>query len=266
MSLDPLTLVAQLINFALLVVLLWRFLFRPVAATLHDREERIRREMEGAAQAREEAERQEAAARAEREDRVHEHDRQLREIQEEIERKRGEWLQSARAEAEQEHLKHVNRLREEREEARVYLRRAGARVVAAAVEKGLQELAGRSLEQAAVERFEERLKELPGPQRSALRAGKAPWTLATAYPLDDAPRRRLVEMIARELDVRPDIRVVLEPELLAGVELRAGALSLGWSMRHLADDLAQQLERPQSGAAGAPDFALADDDGLEEVG
>jgi len=60
-SLDPLTLVAQLINFALLVVLLWRFLFRPVAATLHDREERIRREMEGAAQAREEAERQEAA-------------------------------------------------------------------------------------------------------------------------------------------------------------------------------------------------------------
>ena len=146
MSLDPLTLVAQLVNFALLVVLLWRLLFRPVAATLRDREERIRREVEGASQAREEAERQEAAARAEREDRIHERDRQLRELHEEIERKRGEWRQTARAEAEQEHLKHVGRLREEREEARGYLRRAGARVVAAAVEKGLQELAGRSLE------------------------------------------------------------------------------------------------------------------------
>lgn len=261
MRLDPLTLVAQLVNFGLLVLLLWRLLFRPVAAALRDREEHIRGQMQRAEQARQEAEQHEDAAREERERLERERGRRLQELEQEVERRRSELLERARAEAEREHEKHRARLAEERARTTTDLRREAGRLLAAALARGLEDLAGRSLQEAVLARFQERLAELPRAELTALRAGARPWTLATARPLDPAAREALLDAISRALDEEVEVRVVHEPGLVAGLELRAGDLGLGWSVRHLVDDLALRFGQRADDELAGP----APDD-LEEVG
>lgn len=266
MRFDPLTLAAQLVNFALLVLLLWRLLFRPVAAALRDRDERIRGHLERAEQARREAEQQQDAARKEHEAFEHERGRRLQELEAELEQRRSLWLDEARTEAERERQKQLARLLEERAQATEHLRREGGRLLAGAVARGLEDLAGSSLHDAVLARFQERLAELSGAQRAALRSGAPPWTLATARPLDATGRRALLDSIARVLGRGTEVRIIHEPELVAGLELRAGDLGLGWSVRHLTDDLARQLA-PRLGEE--PDRIEPDDgaprDALEEV-
>ncbi|MEJ2287668.1 MAG: F0F1 ATP synthase subunit delta [Deinococcales bacterium] len=268
MRLDPLTLVAQLVNFALLVLLLWRLLFRPVATTLRDREERIRSQMQRADQARVEAEQQEEAAREERERLERDRGRHLQELEQEVERRRSELLERARTEAEREHEKQLGRLAEERAQATIHLRREAGRLLTAALARGLEDLAGRSLQEAVLARFEERLAGLPQAERATLRSGAQPWTLATAQPLDPAVREALLDAIARGLDEEVEVRVVHEPGLVAGLELRAGDLSLGWSVRHLVDDLARRFESRAADELNrsGPDDRGAELDDVEEVG
>ncbi|MEJ2291554.1 MAG: F0F1 ATP synthase subunit delta [Deinococcales bacterium] len=214
MRLDPLTLVAQLVNFALLVLLLWRLLFRPVATTLRDREEA---------------------------------------------RPDGSGARTREA---------AGRLAEERAQATIHLRREAGRLLTAALARGLEDLAGRSLQEAVLARFEERLAGLPQAERATLRSGAQPWTLATAQPLDPAVREALLDAIARGLDEEVEVRVVHEPGLVAGLELRAGDLSLGWSVRHLVDDLARRFESRAADELNrsGPDDRGAELDDVEEVG
>lgn len=268
MRIDPLTLVAQLVNFGLLVVLLWRLLFRPVAGALRDREARIRNDVQAAERSREEAEREREAARREREELESERDRRRQGLADEIDRERSELLETARAEAEREHAKQLARLAEERQQASAHLRREAGRLMAEAVARGLASLAGRTLEDAVLARFAERISELGEAERSALRARSTRWTLATARPLDAAVRRELLETLRGELGGEAAVDVIVEPELVAGLELRAGDHSLGWSIRDLADDLARRFEaQPEEGTVGPePKVRPAERGRLEEAG
>lgn len=240
MRVDIVTLVAQLVNFGLLVVVLWRVLFRPLADTLQHREERMRAELASAERARSEAEHEAATLQAERERLEQARARGLQDLDAEIEAHRGHLLDEIHGVAEEERAKQRRRLYAEREEVLAHLRRAGGRLLGEVVDRGLRDLTGRSLHEAALARFEERLGSLPEDQRELLRTGATAGsglTLASAEALDGATRERLAQLLRRELGVAGALRFVRDPTLLAGLELRSGDYGLGWSVRHLAADL-----------------------------
>ena len=105
MAIDWFTLVAQVLNFVILLFLLKRFLYRPVLDAIEQREQRIRDRMDEARRKEEEAETE---------------GRELRERRAQLEARRTELLEEAREEAEtrrkelaEEVLVKTDRLRED---------------------------------------------------------------------------------------------------------------------------------------------------------
>ena len=117
LGLDPVALLWQMIAFALLVLLLYKLLYRPVLRMLDERAERVRKGMEDAAKAREMAER----AQEEFEKRITEARKDGQEIVAQAtqmsEKLRQEILEQARAEAAQMIQKERERFTQEREQA-----------------------------------------------------------------------------------------------------------------------------------------------------
>ncbi len=226
MTVDWFTLAAQLVNFALLLILLRVFLYRPVLNVMAQREaltaaplanaqrlvdeataEREALRQERAAFERERAERREAAlreARAKRE-----------QLLEAIERETAE-LRAAAAEAVQ---RDVERVTDE------LLTRLSSLVVDE-VRATVAAIAGAELDEPAWARFDERLRALPDAQRSELAAAaQGEVRVVTPRPLPAATAEAARAALTELLDV-DHVRFAADSDLLLGVVLEAGGLRL----------------------------------------
>lgn len=234
MLVDPFTVFAQIVNFALLVWLLRRFLYGPVTRAMEAREARVREEMEAAkrlrAEAAAEGERYRAllaAFEAEREAR-------LREVRAEADALRQELLRKARVEAKALRQRWSHALEQEKE---AFLRALRAQVGKGSVEvirNALKELADVDLEARLVDRFVARVRDMDEQERDRLVAAaqedRGALRFRTAFPLDDVHREAIASLMRDiiALDSHPDFEV--DTDLLAGIELRVGGLKVGWTL------------------------------------
>lgn len=238
MAIDAFTLVAQIVNFLILLFLLRAFLFRPVQRVMAERERRIAEEHAAAERARAEAEAATEALRVEHEEAARTRRERLAELEREVERIRGERLDEARAEAEAARNAWRDDLTRARREAADELRRSAPAVLADALRHGWRELADEELEDHTVRTFARRLAGLGDDTRAALAAAarRGPVTLATAFEPTRERRAALVDAVREVLGREADPTFERDPRLLAGVALRAGDLRVGWSVDdHLAD-------------------------------
>ena len=98
MQIDWFTVIAQIINFLILVALLKRFLYGPIIRAMDDRERRIASRLEEANRREQEAQEEIAAYRARREELEDAREDALARAREEAEKTRHELITSARAE------------------------------------------------------------------------------------------------------------------------------------------------------------------------
>ncbi len=266
MAIDGFTLVAQIVNFVLLLVLLRAFLYRPIKRVMAERERRIAEEHAAAERARTEAEARVAELQREREDLERHRRERLAEIEREAEAERERHLREARAEAEAARTAWREALAREQTDLADTVRQQVASVLADALRRGWRELADDDLEARAVRRFAQRLHDLDDTTRAdlvaAVRDGHL--TFATAFESSEEQREALLAAVreavgragattaagggrkqARAADAERapddaralDARFVRDPDLLAGVALRAGDVRIGWSARAQVEDL-----------------------------
>ena len=251
MAIDAFTLIAQVVNFLVLLVLLRAFLFRPVQRVMAERERRIAEEHAAAERARDEAEAEAQALRDEREALAQQWRERLAELEHELERTRLERLDQVRAEAEAARAAWRVDLERSRRDTADELRRLAPPLLANALRRGWRALADEDLEARAVTTFAQRLAELDDATCSALAAAAAasgPVVVATAFPVTPAQRETLTAALAATVAGAAEVAFEHDPALVAGVVLRAGDLRLGWSV----DDLVDGLSRAWT-AANAPD-------------
>lgn len=233
MTFDWFTLVAQLVNFGLLILLLRLFLYKPVLNVMEQREQRLRSRWDEAERLKGEAEAE--AAR-------------LAEANAELERSRRQRLEAAKAEAEElrtTRLKEAERevarererqlaaLAESRERLADDLQVRSARLLVEELEASLKELADESLEERTVERFIARLDELDEESVAELRTAalSARPVVNTAYELEEPLAARLTEAVELLLDGGEPPTFETDESLLFGVELAVGAMRLSFSGR-----------------------------------
>ena len=173
MAFDAFTLLAQLFNFALLVVLLRVFLYRPVLATMRRREELAAAALNEAERLREEAEAERRALAEERAAEERERAARLAALEEELERLRNERLGAVEREAEEARAARAEALTQEVERAVARLRPELARIVLDEVSQTVAWLTGEVAERLAVQRFLQRLRELPPERLADLRQAAA---------------------------------------------------------------------------------------------
>jgi F-type H+-transporting ATPase subunit b len=260
MFVDWFIVVAQIINFLILVALLRWFLYRPVLSVMAKRKEGIRREWTEVEEIREQA-------RAE----LDAHQR----LREGLEAQKEDWREQARLEVARERRESMEQLRDDLEQQRRcwrsdlerqqtdaldLLRAQLIEQVQTVTRRALADLASVSLEEQIVERFLERLDRLDPARRQALleeleREGSGA-RLRTGFPL---PAEGRAELRRRLVACFPPLEhgslaFEQDPLLLCGIELRTPAHVIGWNL----DQYLGGLERSLSDALSRePTHALA---------
>jgi F-type H+-transporting ATPase subunit b len=259
MLIDWFTVLAQALNFLILVWLLKRFLYKPVLAAIDAREKNVAAKLGDAAAL-------ETKAQAERED--------LRQRSEALNRERGDLLRKATDEANVERQRLIESARQDSQLLRSKLTQAlsderaelGHQLsmrtqteVLAVARKTLADLAGASLEDRMIEVFIARLRDLPQEQ---LRSGpvgivaqSAPPTqtalVRSAFDLPAAGRASIEAAIHERLGPKVTIRFETSAEVVCGIELTVDGVKLAWSVANYLSSLAQvvtALAAPESAA------------------
>jgi F-type H+-transporting ATPase subunit b len=247
MQLDGFTLVAQIVNFLILVYLLKRFLYRPILDAMDRREALIGQRLG-------EAEQREREALAES-------DRYRHELQT-LEDRRRQLLEETRAEAEERRSLQLAEVRREIEQARqdwhdaldaerdtllVTIRRRLAEHTCQATRRALADLADSDLEQLVVQVLLKRLDELPEAERARFADADPVWVV-TAFDLAD-DQRRMITAALRERGLASDEPQFRRSEaLICGLALEAGGYQLTWHVNDYVDQLAERLVEEALGA------------------
>ncbi|MCL4684713.1 F0F1 ATP synthase subunit B [Myxococcota bacterium] len=254
MSVNWLTVAAQIVNFLVLVWLLKRFLYRRILDGIDAREKEIAERMGEAAMIRKAAEIAEAehkakiaALRASRAD-------TLREARRSAEAERDALLAEARKQLAAEQL---DREAHRAEEARKYtadLHRSGAEALVSLTRKALSDLADETLEQRIVAHSAARLSTVASELRDAAGASREAVAL-TRDPLPEKMTGVLRDELAAALPGF-SLRFETDPTLAPGLTLRLGGAQIAWTVDSYLDGLDAMLEertgrRAERGQAGA---------------
>lgn len=245
MSIDWVTVVAQLANFLLLVWLLRRFLYRPILAGIDAREAEIARRMAAADAARAEAEAAEQRYEQLRQHTLSAQQDAVDAALQATERERQQLLDETRAQRDREKKDWRRHLAREREEFTERLQRAGALTLLELTRKALLDLADESLEAAIARQLAARhvaplageLGAAAGPIREAV--------VSTHLPLDADTQSQLAAALAEALGgVTP--RFVVDGEQSPGIVIEAGGARLDWTIDSYLDEFDAALARTQA--------------------
>lgn len=238
MQIDWLTVMAQIVNFLVLVWLLKHFLYQPVVNAMARREDRITARLR-------EAEAREREAQAE--------SRRYRENTEAFERARAQKLNEAREAADEEkrHLLNAARheidvrrdtwradLQREQEDFSRALKREFAEMVVTISRRVLAGLADVTLERQIVAAFLHRLDALSTQERAPFTRSSETLRLLSTFDLDTETRKRLREA----LRTTAEIEYVRDPELVCGIALVAAGHKLEWNVMDYLNGLDEQVD------------------------
>ena len=247
MSIDWITVIAQIANFLLLVWLLKRFLYRPILDGIDAREAEIAQRMAQAGEAHKKAEAAQAAYQQQQTQLRLDQDAVLKKALEATESQRDTLLLQARAKLDQEKQDWRKHLEQERQQFTTQLQRAGESTLLELTRKALHDLADETLEAAIVRHVSARLQ----PMAEALAAGDSTDAVATTRaPLPEAAQAQMRADVATLL---PSIalRFVIDPQQASGLVLRVGGAQVAWTIDSYTDGLVTLLdERLAAGASG----------------
>lgn len=232
MQIDWFTLVAQIVNFLILLYLLKRFLYGPILAAVEQRQRSIEQGMHEAEEIRRQAQEELDEHRREQEAFAQRRDEMLKEAHAEAQQRRREMERQIREDVAEARRRWEEAIEREKREYLVDLReRVGHRVFATA-RRALADLADEDLEGRIVKAFLERLQDDEAGDRAAAELAAVPAVrVCSSFDLDARLARRVVEAV-RLVAGNPELEVEMktDPSVICGIELRAPGLRMGWSV------------------------------------
>lgn len=246
MLLDPFTIIAQIVNFTILMVALKHFLYHRVIDAMDEREASIAARLH-------DADHREAAAAAEADEyrdsrQALEDQRQefLDHARSQADRHQRQLLAEARVEVESERRRWEHALELEKHELQHELQRRTAYEVVELARRALSDLAGTDLEavvlQLALDHLE--VEKESSAELFAEAAISADFTVRTAFPIPHDQRTRLLDRL-HSLGLGPDRRVIFthDSDLILGVEFQSAGTAVSWHVDDYVDRLAATVHR-----------------------
>ena len=238
MQLDLTSFVLELINFAVLVWILHRFLYKPVLAAIDRRRAAVEQSLAQARTAHDEA----AALKTQVEERLASWERERAEakgrLAAELAAQRDKALADTARAAEQEHARLAALQARQEQERRSADERQALEQAGAFAARLLERASGPELDARLVDLLAADLAALPKERLEALadaaRAADGHVAVQSARPLPEAARSRLEQALSRALGVECRARYALDESLIGGVRVALGS----WLLQaDLADEL-----------------------------
>ncbi|MDJ0689284.1 MAG: ATP F0F1 synthase subunit beta [Xenococcaceae cyanobacterium MO_188.B32] len=242
MLIDPFVVIAQIINFLILVALLKRFLYKPITQAMEARSQRIERQLATAAAKEKDAEAEKKL---------------YLQKQQELEAQKQEWLEQAKQEVEREKEKltrqvqaEVDRIRSEWYEAferdrQKFIRELRDRLsqqVALTARKALSDLATINLEAQIIDTFIDRLYNIDERQTKTISTAPIPnphhiITIRSSFTISEEKRDRLVAAIREKIANNAEVEFETVEDFICGIELRARGYKISWNLEHYLTEL-----------------------------
>jgi len=264
MLIDWFTVVAQAVNFLILVWLLKRFLYKPILNALDAREKRIATELAKADERMAEAGQERDEFMRKNEEFNQQLAAMLRKAEDEATAERQRLLDEARKESDALRTKWQEALRSEHQSLREELTRRTEEEVFAITRKTLTELATTGLEEKMTDAFIRRLQELSSAERvglqSAFKAAASPAIVRSTFRLPAAQRRAIEGVVKDVLAIETQVQFETASELVSGIELTANGHKIAWSIGHYlaslkksVDDLLRERPKPNAKDDASPE-------------
>jgi F-type H+-transporting ATPase subunit b len=228
------TVIAQAINFLILVWLLKRFLYKPILHAIDEREKGIATQLA-------QAEAKVAEAQKERDEFQHKNeafDKEraalLKTATDDANAQRQRLLDEVRKDADALRAKRQDALRTEQRNLSQDIIRLTQKQVFAITRKTLLDLAGTGLEERIGDVFVQRVRALTGEAKeqlaTAFKASNHAVSVHSAFELPAAQKGAIEKAVKETL--APDAQVQFEtaPELVSGIELSTGGQKVAWSI------------------------------------
>jgi len=254
MLIDWFTVIAQIINFLILIFLLKRFLYGPIIKAMEEREAHIAANLSEAEEKLTQA-KEMAAAHQHQLDMVGiQCEEMLAKAQEEGRAYRKSLFEKARQEIEALRESWFHALQREKDQFRRDLHRLTSQKVFAIVRRALSELANADLEAHIVEVFIRRLRDLDATRRqsiaASLRSLEEPVIIQSAFEIPAESRTKLIQAVQEQVNKDVSVAFEVQPELIGGLALKGHYYETDWNLdaywRELEASLSDALEKKLS--------------------
>ncbi|MDY6839847.1 MAG: F0F1 ATP synthase subunit B [Thermodesulfobacteriota bacterium] len=234
MLIDWFTVIAQILNFLVLVYLLKRFLYGPIIKAMDERERRIAARMEEAEEKKEEAHQE--AERYQEKNRELDSQREvlLRQMKEEVEVERKELVSQARSQVDAIRANWYEAVKREKHAFLQNLRERTSKQTFDIARRALRDLANVDLEQHIVNVFVDRLRSLSDEEQAKLKESvqqsKARITVRSAFEIPEDMSSLIVNVLQAYASGPLDVQFEASSDVICGIELTAQGRKIAWSL------------------------------------
>jgi F-type H+-transporting ATPase subunit b len=243
MLIDWFTVVAQIINFLILVFLLWRFLYQPITRTMVERQNRINTRWQ-------EAEEKQAIAAAEaqlyrqkQEDFNTQSTRMIAEAEEKAKSEYQKLIKQARQEVDQIKTGWHKSFEDEKNDVLASLRQQIKQQTYLITRRVLLDLANLNLEEQIINIFIQKLQTLNQKQiQEITQLSAKDVTVTSSFVITNAQRQQISD-ICKQLNLidNKEIYFTTSNDLICGIKLQLENYQIAWDIDNYLQDLSEQF-------------------------
>ncbi len=244
MQIDYFTIIAQIINFLILVFLLRHFLYRPVITAMDEREQKMVSKLKDVEQKRKEAEQEAESFRRMKQELQDKRQEMLAKVAEEVRALKTDLTEKARSEVEASTADWYASIERQKESILTDLRLRTGEEVYAITRRALQDLADEKLEAQIIDTFIRRLREMRETGKEEIKEffkTPGPITVRSTFEIPDEARQTILETMRNLAGKDLKIKFEPSPELIAGIEMSTSDTRIGWSIASYLDTLRADL-------------------------
>lgn len=234
MEVNWFTVIAQIVNFLILVYLLKRFLYKPVLKAIDEREKKIAAQLADAAAKKAEAIEDKDLFRQKNEAFDRERVAKMNEVNEQIDSEKERLFEEVRKESTELRLKFEESFKQQEQEIKESLVKKTKDAVFAIAGKTLSDLASADLEEQIVTVFIGKIERLDGVEKTkfidALKNNDDSIIIKSVFELSTTSKQKLEEAIEKITDTQNEFKYLLEPELVSGIEIMTKSFQMSWNI------------------------------------
>lgn len=241
------TVIAQIVNFLILVVLLKYLLYNRIIKAMDEREGKIQLHLKEAEEKEQAAEQEAQSLREKNRDFDEKREYMLAQAKKEADARRKELIQEARQAATNLRLVWQEAVRREKESFVLNLRKMAATQAYSITRKAFEDLADAEPEERMVDVFLARIQKIKKKERDALvasikEAGNEV-VIQSAFEITSKMRKKVTQALHRHLSGEIAPRYETTPDLIMGIELKTRGRKIAWNLRHYLDTMEENALR-----------------------
>lgn len=241
MEINWFTVIAQIVNFLILVWLLKRFLYKPVLNAIDEREKKIAAQLEDAAMKKAEARKEQDLFRKKNEAFDRERAAKIEEVQEHVDSEKQRLFEEVRKESTALRSKFADSLKQQEQEIKNTVKRKTKKEVFAIAGKTLSDLANADLEEQVIKVFINKIEGLNKIEKAkfigALKGTTAPILIKSVFELSENSKEKLEKTLEKTTKTERDFQYLLQPELVSGIVLETASFQLSWNIESYLESL-----------------------------